>query len=366
MSSAATAAPATYAGPTFSGHARVNYLSTLRFDAEFLAAVQSSADGVEVLQLTAESADEIPAQVWAQVDVLHTYGAFPDAALAPKLRWIQLDTSGVDHVRRHGVWLGDVAITSIGGVSPVPLAEYTLWAILGVAHRLPALLDVHRSRQWPDPVDRWNRMLPAPVRGATVGIVGYGRIGREIGRLALAFGMKVIGVSRTAGGTTRSDQYQGLSNTPLSDARSGDSLQDSAMIVSPARLHEVLRLVDYLVVVVPLTDQTANMIDGAALAALKDGAVVINVARGGIVDEQALRANLRSGHIRAAVLDVFDAEPLSAADPWWDEPNVFVTPHVSGLAPHYREHVLDIVSQNLRRFCAGQPLLNVVDRVQGY
>ncbi len=357
-----TAASVAAGSSLFTGTARVNYLSTLRFDDQFLRAVESVHDGIEARQLPAESAAEVPAEVWAQVDVLHTYGAFPTSDVAPRLRWIQLDTSGVDHVRRDPIWTSTVPITTIGGVSPVPLAEYVLWAILGTAHRLPALLDARDSRQWPDPVDRWNRMLPAPVRGATVGIVGYGRIGREIGRLAQAFGMNVVGVSRTGQVSRRAGQYNAAVDEPALDGVGATPIE----VVGPNRLYEVLARSDYLVVVVPLTERTANLIDEAALDALKLGAVVVNVARGGIVDETALRARLRSGHIRAAVLDVFDAEPLAPENPWWSEPNVFVTPHVSGLAPRYAAQVLDIVQQNLRRLCAGQPLLNVLDRVHGY
>ncbi len=357
-----TAASVAAGSSPFTGTGQLNYLSTLRFDDQFLRAVESVHDGIEARQLPAESAADVPAHVWAQVDVLHTYGAFPGADLAPRLRWIQLDTSGVDHVRRDPIWNSTVPITTIGGVSPVPLAEYVLWAILGMAHRLPALLDVRDSRQWPDPVDRWNRMLPAPVRGATVGIVGYGRIGREIGRLAHAFGMDVVGVSRTGQAADRADHY----NAAVAEPALGQPGVAPIQVVGPDRLHEVLARTDYLVVVVPLTEQTANLIDEAALDALKPGAVVVNAARGGIVDEAALRARLRSRHIRAAVLDVFDDEPLAAANPWWNEPNVFLTPHVSGLAPRYAMNVLDIVQQNLRRFIAGQPLLNVLDRVHGY
>lgn len=349
-------------GSLFSGTARVNYLSTLCFDDQFLRAVESVDDGIEARQLPAESAAEIPDDIWAQVDVLHTYGAFPSPHVAPRLRWIQLDTSGVDHVCHDPIWSSSVPITTIGGVSPVPLAEYVLWAILGTAHRLPALLDVRQTRLWPDPVDRWNQMLPAPVRGATVGIVGYGRIGREIGRLAQAFGMHVVGVSRTGQVTRRADQYNAAVDEPVFDQSGAEPIE----VVGPDRLHEVLTRTDYLVVVVPLTEQTANLIGEAALAALKPGAVVVNVARGGIVDETALRARLRSGHVRFAVLDVFDNEPLAPGSPWWSEPNVFVTPHVSGLAPRYAAQVLDIVQQNLRRLIAGQQLLNVLDREHGY
>ncbi|RKS72485.1 phosphoglycerate dehydrogenase-like enzyme [Motilibacter peucedani] len=344
----------------FSGRARINYLSTMRFDEEFLAAIESVGDDVEVRQVSVSSAEEIDDEVWAQVDVLHTGSVVCHPSRAPRLRWVQVDTSGVDHLRSEPLWDSDIPITTIGGVSPVPLAEYVMWAVLGTAHRLPALLETRERRRWPGPDERWARMLPAPVRGATLGILGYGRIGREIGRLGRVFGMDVLAVRRTPGSPARAaDHYDPSAELqPSADA--------PVQVFGPDGLHEVLGRSDYLVVVLPLTEQTAGMLDAQALGALKDSAVIINVARGGIVDEDALRAALRSGRVRAAVLDVFADEPLAPDDPWWDEPNVLVTPHVSGLAPAYAEQVLEIVSQNLRRLREGRSLLNVVDRTLGY
>ena len=337
----------------------VRYLSTLSFDEDWLARLQAAVPEVEVRQIPARSPAEVPSSVWAEVDVLHTSAVFPAPAAAPSLRWIQLDTSGVDHVSAEPIWASDVAVTTIGGVSPVPLAEYVLWAILGTAHRLPQLRQVTTSREWPDPTSRWQRFLPASLPGATLVVVGYGRIGREIGRLADAFGMKVVGVTRSGSA--------GRAEAPLlADFAPSRHSPDPAQIVGPERLQEVAATADYLVVIVPLTPETRNLVDAEVIAGLKPGAAVINVARGGIVDEQALAAALRSGAISGAVLDVFEVEPLPPTATWWDEPNCFVTPHVAGLAPLYSDQVLDLVSSNLRRFVNGEPLLNLVDRERGY
>jgi phosphoglycerate dehydrogenase-like enzyme len=312
-----------------------------------------------VLQFPAEKASEIPSELWRTVDVLHTSSALPDPTDAPRLRWIQLDTSGVDHVRDLPVWTAEhIEICTIGGVSPVPLAQYVLFCLLGFAHRLPAMLAVRDSRTWPSTTERWRAFLPAPLDGATLAIIGYGRIGREIGRLARPHNMTVVGVTRTG---RRPDPARAgqIEFTAVID-------DDGVQVVGPQEMHAVLGRADYVVVVVPLTDQTRNLIDASAIAAIKPGAVFINVARGGIVDEDALRTALRSGALAGAALDVFDDEPLPPDSTWWTEPNVFVTPHVSGLAPRYFGQVLEIVSTNLRRFVSGQPLLNRVDRERGY
>jgi phosphoglycerate dehydrogenase-like enzyme len=137
-------------------------------------------------------------------------------------------------------------------------------------------------------------------------------------------------------------------------------------VVGPERLGDLLAAADYVVVVVPLTPQTRGLIDADALAAMRPDAVLVNVARGGVVDEPALLDAVRGGNLGGAVLDVFAEEPLSPDSPWWNEPNVLVTPHVAGLAPRYAEQVLDLVADNLCRFRDGRPLLNRVDRARGY
>jgi phosphoglycerate dehydrogenase-like enzyme len=201
--------------------------------------------------------------------------------------------------------------------------------------------------------------MPAPLAGATISIVGFGRIGQEIGRLATAHGMTVVGVTRSGRVRTEAER------AALMDF--GRGCDDSVLeVVGTDSLHEVLARSDYVVVVVPLTDETRGLIDADAIAAIKPGAVVVNVARGGIVDEAALLAALRSGTLSGVALDVFDDEPLPPHSPWWDEPRAFLTPHVSGLAPRYSDQVLQLVAENLRRYCQDEPLLNVVDRTRGY
>lgn len=338
---------------------RIRFLSTLGFDDDWLIRLRAAVPDVDIAQVTAEKVDDVPAAVWRTVDVLHTSAVFPEPADAPALRWVQLDTSGADHVRDHAIWHSGVPITTIGGISPVPLAEFVLWAILGSAHRMSRMLQAQQARQWPGPDERWQRFLPLSLAGSTVAILGYGRIGREIGRLARAHGMTVLGITRTGRARTAAEQALLADFVPRVD-------DDEVEISGPGQLHELLGRADYSVVVMPLTEQSRNLIDADAVAAMKPGSVLINVARGGIVDEAALSAALRSGALGGAVLDVFDDEPLAPDSPWWSEPNTFVTPHVSGLAPRYPEQVLELVTTNLRRFLAGQPLLNVIDRSRGY
>jgi phosphoglycerate dehydrogenase-like enzyme len=340
---------------------RLRYVSVLGFDDDWLGRLRAAVPGVEVLQYEGAKIEDVPMPVRATMDMLHTSATLPDPDETPALRCVQLDTSGVDHVRDTALWRSPVPITTLGGVSPVPLAEYVLFAILGFAHRLPAMLEVRAARTWPTPSARWDRFLPATLRGATVGIVGYGRIGCEIGRQLGGHGMHVIGVTRSGRLVPADDRAERHYRAPMTSDHDAE-----VEIVPTAELDSVVGRCDYLVVVCPLTEETSGLVDASIIAATKPGAVLVNVARGGIVDETALLAGLRSGQLGGAVLDVFDDEPLSPESPWWSEPNVFLTPHVAGVAPLYSDHVLELVATNLQRLLSGGALLNLVDRERGY
>ncbi|WP_165974927.1 D-2-hydroxyacid dehydrogenase [Nonomuraea deserti] len=330
----------------------INVCVTLDFDEEWLADVAAVSPEVRVRKHLAASAADLPAGVLAEADVLYTNTAFPTREQAPRLRWVQLDTSGCDHVVGTALWDSPAAITTIGGVSPKPLAEYVLMMILAHAHHLPEMVDLQRRSYWPDLDHRWNRLMPRMLPGATVGIVGYGRIGREIGRLAHAFGMNVIGMRR--GGAREGELF----------GEAPDAAP--AEVVDAGGLYGLLERSDYVVLTVPYTAETHHLLDAAAFARMKEGAVLVNAARGGVVDEEALLAALRSGQVGFAGLDVFAEEPLPAASPFWREEHVLITPHVAGFAPGYRDQIRALFTENLRRFAAGLPLLNLVDRKAGY
>ncbi|WP_061016014.1 D-2-hydroxyacid dehydrogenase [Microbacterium sp. CCH5-D1] len=297
------------------------------------------------------------ARVLAEVDLLHTSEWLPEAEDVPSLRLVQLDTSGVDHVRGSSLWTSGVPIATLGGIAPVPMAEYALMSILELAHRMPAIVQHRQGRVWPSNADRLASLTPRQLPGATVGIIGYGRIGREISRLATSFGMNVLGVSRSGTRAAAAEKFD-TGRQSIDD--------DPAELFPIGRLHEVLRRSDYLVVVVPLTELTRGLIGAEELDLLPPGACVVNIARGGIVDEAALLERLRAGRIGGVAVDVFDEEPLGPESGWWTESGALVTPHVAGLAPQYHAQTLDLVVENLKRLAENRPLLNEVDRAAGY
>jgi phosphoglycerate dehydrogenase-like enzyme len=192
----------------------------------------------------------------------------------------------------------------------------------------------------------------------TVGIVGLGSIGRAVGALATAFGCRVL-ASRRRSDAGADEAMQDRESAPL-----GELLLDR--VLGPEGLPELLSESDFVVLAAPLTPETEGMIDADALAAMKPGAWLINVARGRLVDERALLRALQEGHIGGAVLDTFAEEPLPASSPFYDLPNVIVTPHTSWSSGRVLDRSVSLFADNLSRFAAGQPLLNVVDPAAGY
>ncbi|MRX44759.1 D-2-hydroxyacid dehydrogenase [Agromyces kandeliae] len=331
------------------------YLCTLPLPEEWFGELRRRLPDVEIHRASVDRPPE--PDVLARVDFLHTSEWFPDRADAPALRCIQLDTSGVDHVRSTSLWDTTIPITTLGGIAPVPMAEYAMMAILELAHRMP-LIERHRAeRSWPSNAERLANLTPVDLPGATVGVVGYGRIGREISRLAGAFGMNVLGVSRSGRAGAGGDKF---------DTGRSTAGEDRAELFPVSELDEVLRRSDVLVVVVPLTESTRGLIGAGQLDQLRPGSFVVNIARGGIVDEAALLDRLRDGRVGGVALDVFDDEPLPPDSPWWSESGALITPHVAGLAPQYHAQTLDLVVENLTRLAEDRPLVNEVDRVAGY
>jgi phosphoglycerate dehydrogenase-like enzyme len=237
--------------------------------------------------------------------------------------------------------------------------------ILAVSRRLPQLLELQRERTW-QPLEG------AELRDVTVGIVGLGSIGRAVGALATAFGCRVVAVRRRpdgseaqeGDGTTEAAAGAGEGNGAGEERTFGEVMLDR--VGGPETLPELLGESDFIVLAAPLTPETEDMINDATLAMVKPGAWLINVARGRLVDDRALLRALREGPLGGAVLDTFRDEPLPPMSSFYDLPNVIVTPHTAWSSGRVLDRSVELFCDNLRRFAAGEPLLNVVDPVAGY
>lgn len=314
-----------------------------------IARIEALDPRIEVRRITREQlADEATTlAAVAEIEVLLTFwgGRWQRTAdlatLAPRLRWVQLASAGGDAVL-HMLDRG-VTFTTAAGVNASVIAECVLTYMLIFAKRWPEALRHQQAHEY-------TRFMPGEIAGATVGIVGFGHIGAEVAKRVRVLGCRVLATRRslvlTAGGAT-----------PHPDV--------DEMLPSEA-LPRLLAESDYLVLAAPLTAETRNLIDAAALRAMQRSAVLINVSRGELVDEPALIEALRDGTIAGAALDVTVQEPLPPESPLWDLPNVVLTPHISGIAPHHFTRVTDIFLDNLRRYLAAEPLANRIDAARGY
>ncbi len=323
-----------------------------RYRAGDLERIRVAAPGSRIVPLSVEGLADEPVD---DVEVLLHGWLSADAfdrllARAPRLTWVHSASAGVERALTPAARERGVVITNARGVFSRPIAEYVLMMILAVRRKLPGLIELQRERTW-QPLEG------GELRDVTVGIVGLGSIGRAVGALATAFGCRVVATRRRPDGPTAgADATREFSF--------GEAMLDR--VGGPETLPALLAESDFVVLAAPLTPETENMIDADTLAAMKPGAWLINVARGRLVDERALLRALRDGPIGGAILDTFRDEPLQPTSPFYDLPNVIVTPHTSWSSSRVLDRSVELFCDNLRRFAAGEPLINVVDQRQGY
>ena len=257
----------------------------------------------------------------------------------PRLRWVQGTSAGIGgFLERNGLADSSLVITTAAGVHGTPLAEFALLGLLYFAKDMPTLAAWKARRHW-------ERHASSQLAGHRVLLVGLGGVGRQVARLLSAAGLEVTGAGRPG----RSYDVPGVARYLPSD-----------------QLDQVLPQVDAVVLACPLTEQTRGLIRARQLGLMRPGAVLVNVSRGGVLDEDALVTALSSGHLGGACLDVFAGEPLPAGSPLWELPNVIISPHSASTVAAENELITDLFCANLRRWLSGLPLRNVYDRAAGY
>ncbi len=263
---------------------------------------------------------------------------------AASLRWVHSSAVAVETICVSELAKRGVRLSNTRGVQAAPIAEHVLATVLALAKHLPFALERQREHRWSQNEFVGSR-LPWLLRGRTLGLIGVGTIGAEIARLALAFGMHVVATRR------RLDR---------------PALPGVGEVLPREELDSLLARADVVVVAAPLTGDTLGLLDARAFERMKRGAILVNVGRGRIVEREALVEALRSGHLGGASLDVFHQEPLPPDDPLWGMPQVILTPHTSGFRAGHWDEVIDLFSENLRRFAAGEPLRFAVEPSLGY
>ena len=267
---------------------------------------------------------------------VHSRQFFAAARKAARLKWLHVFNAGVDHPIYTEMLERGVRLTTSAGSTAGPIAQTAIMGLLALARGFPRWLVAQRHHRW----DPERKTLPRDLRGQTAIVLGLGKIGSEIARLARALGLNAIGVRR-------------------GPRRAEDTVDE---LHQPTALSDLLPRCDWLIIACPLTPETRGLVDADLIARLPRGAHIINVARGEIVAEQALIEALRSGHLAGAYLDVFETEPLPPESPLWDMPNVLVTPHNAGAAAGNDERILEIFLDNLGRWHRGEALVNEVEK----
>lgn len=289
--------------------------------------IESCISGVAVRAVSETDRDPPGA---AEIDALVAF-RFPSGMLGrmPRLRWLQLTSTGFDQLAG-GAPPPGLMVSHAGSVPARAVAEFVAMAVFAHARRAPTLVRQHDERRWAKPGARL-------VRGRTMVVLGLGRIGQEVARLALAVGMRVIGVTR-----------------------SGQTEIEVERCVDPSRLEQVAADADYLAVCVPSDARTRGLVGREVLARIRSGCCLIDVSRPGVVDPEALLVALEQGRCELAVLDVHRAEPLPEHDPLWSAPGVWVTPHCAFEQDDEVSILGALVVDNLQRLLEGRPLRNLV------
>ena len=315
-----------------------------RYRAEDLAVISAAAPGARIVTVSREGLADGPID---DVEVLLHGWLAPDAfervlARAHDLRWVHSAAAGVERLLTPAGRARGLTITNGRGVFSRPIAEYVLMMALAVNRRLPQLLELAAERTWQPLEGR-------ELRDTTIGIIGFGSIGRAIAELAAPFGPRILATRRS--GALHPGE---------------EPLPPGVELAGPAAFGEVVSASDFVVLAVPLTPETEDLVDDRVLALMKRTAWLVNISRGRLIVERALLRALREGTIGGAILDTFREEPLQPDSPFYGLPNVIVTPHTSWSSGRVLDATVELFAENLRRYAAGEPLLNTVDPGAGY
>ncbi len=312
-------------------------LATVAYRGALLDRLRGACAPAELIQVARDDDAGIRAAL-ADAEIAILAGDLDERHLAaPRLRWIHCDHAGLNRSARPEVFERGLLVTGSAGRSGPAIAEHAFFFMLSLAYDAPGLLKAQGERRWRVPGHEQLRAL----RGRTVGILGLGSTGRELAVRAAAFDMRVLGYRRRV-----APPPPGVERVFAADA--GDGLE------------ALLAESDFVVLALPLSDATWRRIGARELAQMKPSAFLVNVARGGLVDEAALVRALETGALAGAASDTFESEPLDPASPLWTAPGMLVTPHQTPKLPDRTERSLDIICENFRRYRSGETLRNLL------
>lgn len=336
----------------------IQVLVTVPLAEDILAKLRRISPNIKLSCYRSNTPDDIPIEIWNKAEILYTSRVLPpNMESVPKLRWIQVQWSGVDHFLESPFLDNpDIKITTSSGADILQIAEHIILMFLALGHHIPSIVNYQKKTEWP--ADRWERFSPRLLSGSVIGIVGYGSIGRQLARLLYPFGPKILATKRNVFEPGDHDYIPDGLGDP-------DSIYVHRLYPGKAIRH-MLKECDFVVIALPKTKSNLDLIGQAEFSVLKPTSYLVDVSRGGIVNHNALITALKEQKIAGAALDVFPTEPLPADSLLWKMSNVIITPHIAGISNNYDEQVLEVFRANLLRYLAGEKLLNQFDPDRGY
>ena len=307
--------------------------------------------------LPVTKASEIGADIWAEAEILYTGRVLPEPGQAPGLNWIQLNSAGSEKALSNPLFNNkDIKLTTLSGANAAQTAEFALMTLLALGHKLPEILISQQNAKW-DEIQR-SSLKPRELRGSTVGILGYGSVGRELARLLQPFHVKVLAVKL---------DVMHPQDSGYIPENSGDPQGDLFYRLYPVQaIKSMIKECDFIVICLPLTKETKDIIGEKEFESMKPAAYLVNIAHGEIIHPNALINALRKKQIAGAALDVFPEEPLAENSSFWKLPNTIISPHIAANSICYNERAVDLFIENLNRYLSGGVLLNQVDFEKGY
>lgn len=314
---------------------KLNILVLNKLAERHIKAIMSAAPNSNIITCDLEKA----AEHINDIDVLVTWGTMDIRPLflnAPNLAWVHSLSAGVESLVFPEMKNSNTLLTNSKGIHGIPVSEHVFAMILAFTRGINLFIQQQTKQQW-------KRITVDEIHDKTMGIIGLGSIGREIAKKAKGMGMNVVASKQTITTELFVDE-----------------------LYPPEKLHELLEISDFVVIALPLTEETKHLITMKEFSVMKPSAYIINIARGGIIKQDDLLAALEQGLLKGACLDVFDEEPLPDTSPLWDMPNVIITPHVAALSPNYLDRAIKLFADNLSRFQQKKEMLNNIDKVKGY
>lgn len=338
--------------------AKIIIVSTVKLTDEQTASILAINANIDLHQFPKTNVEDIPQNIWEECSILLTWSKIPTPTLAPNLKWVQTISAGVNTIVNESLFQEkEVLLTNSSGANSPQVAEHALALLLAMSRKIPDLIDHQSKGSW-----IWNnnnkKYAPIDVMGSTVGILGYGSIGRQIARLLQPFNCDVL-VTKNNAKQIIDDGYS-LENTGDKEGEFFSRLYPTAATAS------MVEKCDFLIVTLPLTESTKGFVSESLFKVMKPTSILIDVSRGGIVNHNALIGALVNNQIAGAALDVFPVEPLSNESSLWQFSNVFISPHVAGVSKEVLNRTVIIFTKNLNRHFNGQQLLNIVDTKLGY